>query len=141
MQRNNNLSPQTPLLPTKLRKTPTINKNRNKNIETIISEKLKGHVKIDTSDTFYESFLEMTYSVSSKLGNFNEKNGKKRSLETKIQLLENETQNQQNINKGLKDCTELKDDNLPNDVDGIFIELNLHKVKWLFFNISSSFLI
>ena len=43
-----------------------------------------------------------------------------------------------NINKGLKDFRKLKGDNLPNDVDGIFIELNLQKVKSLFFNISSS---
>ena len=67
------------------------------NIETNISEKLKGQVKIDISDTFYGSFLEITYSVSSKLENFNEENGKQRSLETKIQLLENEIQNLQNI--------------------------------------------
>ena len=52
----------------------------------------------DTSDTFNESFLEITCSVSSKLENFNEENGKQRSLETKIQLLENEIQNLQNIN-------------------------------------------
>ena len=58
------------------------------NIETNISEKLKGQVKIDTSDTFYEPFLEITFSVSSKLENFNEENGKQRSLETKNQLLE-----------------------------------------------------
>ena len=59
---------------------------------------VKGYVKIDTSDTFYESFLEITYSVSSKLEKFNEENGKQRSLETKIQLLENEAQNLQNLN-------------------------------------------
>ena len=59
----------------------------------------------------------------------------------KTQLLENEIHNLQNKNKGLKDCRELKGDNLPNDVDRICIELNLRKVKWLFFNISSSFLI
>ena len=38
-----------------------------------------------------------------------------------------------NINKGLQDCTELKSDNIPNDVEGIFVELNLRKVKSLFF--------
>ena len=36
------------------------------------------------------------------------------------------------MNKGLKDGRELKSDNLPNDVDGIFIELNLRNVKSLF---------
>ena len=35
---------------------------------------------------------------------------------------------------GLEDCRELKSDNLPNDVNGILIELNLRKVKWLFFS-------
>ena len=59
----------------------------------------------------------------------------------KIQLQKKETQNLQNINKGLKDCRELKSDNIANDVDGIFIELNSQRVKWLFCNISSSFLI
>ena len=34
---------------------------------------------------------------------------------------------------------ELKSDNLPIDIDKIFIELNLVKVKWLFFNLRSSF--
>ena len=118
-----------PLDKTQLSKTPIINKNKNINIGTNISEKLKGYLKIDPSDTLYESFLEITYSVSSKLENCNEENGKQRSLDTKIQLLENEIQNLQNINKGLKDCRELKGDNLPNDVDGIFIKLNLRKVK------------
>ena len=41
-QKNDNLSPQIPLLPTQLPKTPIINKNKNINIETNISEKLKG---------------------------------------------------------------------------------------------------
>ena len=68
-------------------------------------------------NTFYEPFLEITFSVSSKLENFNEENGKQRSLETKIQLQEKEIQNLQNTNKGLKDCRELKSDNIPNDVD------------------------
>ena len=36
------------------------------------------------------------------------------------------------MNKDLKDGRELKSDNLPNDVDGIFIELNLRNVKSLF---------
>ena len=57
----------------------------------------------------------------------------------KIQILGNEIQNLQNIKKGLKDCRELKIDNLPNALDGIFIELNLRKVRRFFFNISSSF--
>ena len=56
----------------------------------------------------------MTYSVSSKLENFNEENGKQRSLETKIQLQEKEIQNLQNTNKGLKDCRELKSDSFIN---------------------------
>ena len=34
---------------------------------------------------------------------------------------------------------ELKSDNHPIDIDKIFIELNLRKVKWLFFNLPSSF--
>ena len=49
---------------------PIINKYQNINIETNISEKLEGYVKIDTFDTFYESFLEFKYFVSSKLENF-----------------------------------------------------------------------
>ena len=36
------------------------------------------------------------------------------------------------MNKGLKGCRKLKSDNLLNDVDGVFIEPNLRKVKWLF---------
>ena len=36
------------------------------------------------------------------------------------------------MNKDLKDGRELKSDNLPNDVDGIFIELNLRNLKSLF---------
>ena len=82
--------------------TPIIKKNKNINIETNISEKLIGYVKKDTLDTFYEGFLEIKYSVTSNLENFNEETGKERSLETKIQLLVNEIQNLQNINKGLK---------------------------------------
>ena len=99
MQKNDNLSPQIPLLLTQLPETPIINKKKQKNIniETSISEKLKGQVKVDISDTFYESFLEITYSVSSELENFNKENGKQKSLEIKIQLLENEIQNLQNI--------------------------------------------
>ena len=31
-------------------------------------------------------------------------------------------------------CRELNNDNLPNDIAGIFIELNLSKVKWLLFS-------
>ena len=67
MRKNDNSSPQTPLPPTQLPIKPIINKNQNIYIETNISVKLKGYVKIDTSDTFYESFLEIKYSVSSKL--------------------------------------------------------------------------
>ena len=48
---------------------------------------LNCHGKIDTFDTFYESFLEFKYSVSSKLENF----------------LKYEIQNLPNINKDLKD--------------------------------------
>ena len=59
----------------------------------------------------------------------------------KIQFLEKDIQNLQNISKGLKHSRELKGDNIPNDVGGIFIKLNLRKVKWLIFNMSSSFLI
>ena len=33
------------------------------------------------------------------------------------------------MNKGFKDCRGLNSDNLPNDVDGIFIELNLRKIN------------
>ena len=55
------------------------------NFETNISEKLKGYVKIDTFDIFYESLLEIKYSASSKLENFKEENEKPRSLESKIQ--------------------------------------------------------
>ena len=36
---------------------------------------------------FHESFIELEYSVSSKLENFNEKNGKQRLLDTEMQLL------------------------------------------------------
>ena len=102
-------------------------------------QKLKGYVKIDTFNTFCESFLQIEYSVSSKLENLKEENGKQRSLETKIQLLENESQNLQNISKCLKNCRELKSNNLPNDVGRIFIKLNLQRLKWLFFNILSYF--
>ena len=42
-----------------------------------------------------------------------------------------------NINKGLKDCGELNSDNLPNDVDEIFTEINLRKVKYFFFFFST----
>ena len=49
---------------------------------------LKGYAKIDTFDTFYESFLEIKYSASSKLKNFKEENEKPRSLESKIQFQE-----------------------------------------------------
>ena len=31
-------------------------------------------------------------------------------------------------------CRELKSDNLPNDIAGVFIEINLRKVKWLLFS-------
>ena len=110
-------------------------------LKLISRKNLKDMSKQINLNTFYEPFLKITFSVSSKLENFNEEYGKQRSLETKIQLQEKEIQNLQNINKGLKDCRELKSDNTPSDVDGIFIELNLRKVKWLFCNISSSFLI
>ena len=77
----------TPLLRTHLPKTHIINKNQNISIETNISKKLKEYVKIDTFDnTFYESFLEITNSASSKLENFKEENEKQRSLEMKIQF-------------------------------------------------------
>ena len=66
-------------------------------------EILKGYVKIDIFYTFYESFLEFKYFVSSKLENVNDVNGKQRSLETKIQLLENAIQYLQNRNRDLKD--------------------------------------
>ena len=49
-------------------------------------KKLKGYAKTDTFDTFYESFLEIKYSASSKLENFKEENEKLGSLETKIQF-------------------------------------------------------
>ena len=56
------------------------------NFETNISEKLKGYAKIDTFDTFYESFLEK-YSATSKLENLKKKKKEKpRSLESKFQL-------------------------------------------------------
>ena len=79
MKKNDNSSPQTPLPPTQLPITPIIYKSQNINIETNISVKLKGYVKIGTFDTFYEPFLEIKYSVSSKLENFNEENGKQRN--------------------------------------------------------------
>ena len=79
-----------------------INKNQNKNIETNISEKLKGYVKINTFNTLYESFLKFKHFVSSKPENFNEENGEQRSLETKMRLLENEIQNLHNIKKDLE---------------------------------------
>ena len=66
-RKNGNSSSQTTLPPTQLPIKPIINKNQNIYIETNISVKLKGYVKIDTFDTFYESFLEIKYSVSSKL--------------------------------------------------------------------------
>ena len=82
MQKNDNL----PLKPTQLPKTPIIKKYQKINFETNISEKLKGYAKIDTFDTFYESFLEK-YSASSKLENLKKKkNEKPRSLESKFQL-------------------------------------------------------
>ena len=71
-----------PLKPTQLPKTPIINKN----FEINILEQLKGYAKIDTFGTFYESFLEIRYSASSKLENFKEENEKPRSLESKIQF-------------------------------------------------------
>ena len=77
--------------------TPIIDKSQNINIGTNILEKLKECVKIDIFDTFYESFLELKYSVSSKLENVSEKNGEQRSLETKIQLLENGIKNLRNL--------------------------------------------
>ena len=43
-------------------------------------EKLEGYAKIDTYDTFYESFLEIKYSASSKLENFKEENENSRWL-------------------------------------------------------------
>ena len=49
-------------------------------------EKRKRYAKIDTFDTFYESLLEIKYSASSKLENFNKENEKLRPLETKIQF-------------------------------------------------------
>ena len=82
MQQNDNLSPQTPVPPTYLPITPIPNKNQNINIETKISKKLEIYFKINTFDTFYESFLEIIHSVSSKPEHFNEENGKQRSLET-----------------------------------------------------------
>ena len=51
----------------------------------LISRKnLKGCVKIDKFDTFYESFLEIKYCTSSMLENFKEENQKPRSLESQI---------------------------------------------------------
>ena len=79
MQKNGNSSPQTPLPPTQLPITHIINKNQNINIKTNISAKLKEYVKIDIFNTFYEPFLEIKYSISSKLENFHEENGKQRS--------------------------------------------------------------
>ena len=86
--------------PTHLPKIATINKNQNINTETNISKKLTGCVKRDTFDTFYEFVLE----------NFKEKNidglqrnERQRLLEKKMQPLENEVQNFQNVNKFLKD--------------------------------------
>ena len=58
MQNSDNSSPQTPLPTTQLPITPIKNKNQNINIETHVSEKLKGYVTIDTLDTCYNSFLE-----------------------------------------------------------------------------------
>ena len=91
---------QTPLTPTHLPKIATINKNQNINTETNISKKLTGCVKRDTFDTFYEFVLE----------NFKEKNidglqrhERQRLSEKKMQPLENEVQNFQNVNKFLKD--------------------------------------
>ena len=48
MRKNDNLSPQTPLPPTQLPITPTINNNQDINIETNILAKRKGFVKIHT---------------------------------------------------------------------------------------------
>ena len=73
MQKNDNLS-----------KIPIINKKSKPKFETNIWEKLKGYTKIDTFDTFYESFLEIKYSACSKLENFKEETEKPRSLEWKI---------------------------------------------------------
>ena len=59
MRKNDNSSPQTPLSPTQLPITPTINNNQDIDIETNILPKRKGFVKIYTFDTFYEPFLEI----------------------------------------------------------------------------------
>ena len=64
MQNSDNSSPQTPLPPTQLPITPIKNKNQNINIETHISEKLKGYVTIDNS------FLEFKACVPYFLSSF-----------------------------------------------------------------------
>ena len=58
-----------------------------------------------------------------------------KSLQKKMKNQDHQNQNLKptNINKGLKDCRELNSDNLPNDVDEIFTEINLRKVKSFFF--------
>ena len=65
------------------------------NFETNISEKLKGYAKIDTFDTFYESFLEK-YSATSKLENLKKKKKRKtKIIRIKISIIEIEIQNLQ----------------------------------------------
>ena len=55
MQKNDNLFPQTNSITKN-----TYHKQKIKtNFETNILEKLKGYAKIDTFDTFYQSFLEI----------------------------------------------------------------------------------
>ena len=81
------MSPQNTALTNSLAENTYHKQKIKTSIETNISKKLKEYVKIDTFDnTFYESFLEITNSASSKLENFKEENEKQRSLEMKIQF-------------------------------------------------------
>ena len=70
-------------------------------------------MKIDTFETFYESYLEFKHYVSSKFENCCNNTSdpsqtieKQESLEKKVEILENEIESLRNINKNLKDEAE-----------------------------------
>ena len=67
MQKNDNSSPQTPLPPTQLPITLTINNIQDTNNETNILAKRKGFVKIYIFDTFYEQSKKLNILLAQTL--------------------------------------------------------------------------
>ena len=106
LDKDSTMPPETPLLRKELL-TPIV---KSKNPDHNISEKLKEYVKMETFETFYETFLEFRYFVDAKFESYKEENAemikrneKQISLETKVKLLENEIKILRKTNEDLKD--------------------------------------